>query len=99
MGDLGKQKSTDYHQPLPLSLNYYVLLSELGDKFLLSSCTLQAVAGSAQQLQVVNVVDASAGHSNDVVYSEVAEGEEMFATIAHALLLSEQCVLMRAVGW
>ena len=73
------------------------MLLEGGDQLGLGAGALEAVAGVAEELQVVEVVGAAFGLEDDVVDGEVLEGEGDAATVAEALLLAEGGVLVGLV--
>ena len=70
---------------------------QLHDQFGLAASPLLAVAGVAEQLQVVDVVGSAFGLGNNMIDGEVLEREGDAATVAKALLLAEQFMLVGLV--
>ena len=70
---------------------------QLGHQVLLRAVTLHAIAVSAQQQQVLDVVLATGALGDDVINLEDAERELGPAPVAPALPLAEQDVLVLAV--
>ena len=66
-------------------------------EYSLRPVSLDTVAVGAKQLQVIDVVLTAAAPGDDVVHLEEAEGELAPASVASALLLAEQDVLVLAV--
>ena len=74
-------------------------LAQPGHQLFLRPVALHPVAMGAQQLQVLDVVLATGALRNNVVYLEDAERELAAASVAPALLLAEQDMLVLAVGY
>ena len=73
-------------------------LPQPGDQVFLRSIALNPIAVGAKQLQVLDVVLATAAAWDDVINLEAAEWELAAAAVAPTLLLAEQNTPVLAVG-